>query len=225
MSIKLTARQQQILEIIKSEIANTGFPPTRAEIAKTLGFKSANAAEDHLRALQKKGIITIIPNTSRGIRLVESSIDSTNNSTPTTPTTIIASNDNNFILPVIGRVAAGEPVLAQENIEKEIQIDLNLFKEKPDYLLKVYGLSMINAGILDGDLLAVKKHSDAHNGQIVVARIDNEVTVKRFQKDKGQIQLLSENPDFQPIIVDPSIDFAIEGLAVGLIRNQNFNKL
>lgn len=221
MSIKLTARQQQILDIIKSEITNSGFPPTRAEIAKTLGFKSANAAEDHLRALQKKGIITITPNTSRGIRLVNTNNASGANAAHISTQT--PSNDNSFTMPVIGRVAAGNPVLAQENIENEIQLDLNLFKEKPDYLLRVSGLSMINVGILDGDLLAVKKHSDANNGQIVVARIDNEVTVKRFYKDKGQIQLLSENPEFDPIIIDPSVEFVIEGLAVGLIRSQSFN--
>ncbi|WP_269901820.1 transcriptional repressor LexA [Paenalcaligenes faecalis] len=204
--MKLTTRQQQIFDLIRTEIQRTGFPPTRAEIATTFGFKSVNAAEDHLKALARKGAIELIAGTSRGIRLL---ID-----TPTTPQPT---------LPIIGRVAAGSPILATEHIEREIGVEPTLFSQSPDYLLRVRGLSMRDIGILEGDLLAVKKTTEAHNGQIVVARIGDEVTVKRLQKDGKKISLLPENPDFEPIVIQPEDDFSLEGIAVGLIRDQRFN--
>lgn len=206
--MKLTARQQQIFNLIRSEIQRTGFPPTRAEIAQTFGFKSVNAAEDHLKALARKGAIELISGTSRGIRLL---IDPP------------ASPSSSSILPIIGRVAAGNPILAAEHIEREVGVEPALFSQAPDYLLRVRGLSMRDAGILDGDLLAVKKATDARNGQIVVARLGDEVTVKRLQRTANGLSLLPENPDYEPIIVRASDDFSLEGIAVGLIRDQNFN--
>ena len=203
MATLLTERQQQILDLIRQAVAHTGFPPTRAEIAQTLGFKSANAAEDHLRALAKKGVIELTAGASRGIKLTDAAR---------------MYGLGQLILPVVGRVAAGHPVLAIENIEREINVDPALFTQTPDYLLMVKGLSMRDAGILDGDLLAVKKATDARNGQIVVARIDDEVTVKRYHKKGSIIQLLPENPDFDPIIIASDQDFSIEGIAAGLIR-------
>jgi repressor LexA len=193
---ELTARQAEVLQLIADFLQATGFPPTRAEIAAQLGFRSANAAEDHLRALERKGYIEMLPGASRGIRLRES-----------------------LGLPVIGRVAAGNPILAEQHIQARYQLDPALFKPRADYLLKVRGMSMREAGILDGDLLAVHRTADARSGQIVVARLGNEVTVKRFKRLGNQVQLLPENPDFEPILVDPKRDFfAIEGLGVGIIR-------
>lgn len=212
MAIKLTERQQQVLDLIRNEIVRTGFPPTRAEIARTLGFKSANAAEDHLKALARKGAIELTAGASRGIRL---------NGEPAIPPQT-ASNVlpllAQVLLPIVGRVAAGSPILATEHVEREISVEPALFTQAPDYLLRVRGLSMRDAGILDGDLLAVKKTPDARNGQIVVARIGDEVTVKRFSKQGSRIELLPENPDFSPIIVTPEDEFSLEGIAVGLIR-------
>lgn len=224
MSLKLTDRQQQILDLIRQAIVNTGFPPTRAELAAVLGFKSANAAEDHLRALARKGVIELTAGASRGIRLTdlanESSESDVDSELPADRPRLKTLPGSGFLLlPLIGRVAAGHPILATENIEKEINVDLDMFAERPDYLLKVKGLSMRDAGILDGDLLAIKKVSDARNGQIVVARIDEEVTVKRLSKSGGRIELLPENPDFEPIQIQPGQDFSLEGIAVGLIRN------
>lgn len=204
--MKLTTRQQQVFDLIRDEIQRTGFPPTRAEIATIFGFKSVNAAEDHLKALARKGAIELVSGTSRGIRLL---MDSPPSSIPT--------------LPIIGRVAAGSPILATEHIEREIEIEPSLFAHKADYLLRVRGLSMRDAGILEGDLLAIKKTTEARNGQIVVARIGDEVTVKRLKRDGKQIALLPENPDFDPIIIQPQDDFTLEGIAVGLIRDQSFN--
>ena len=229
MSIKLTDRQQQILDLIREAVINTGFPPTRAEIAQTLGFKSANAAEDHLRALARKGVIELTAGASRGIRLTEAAADfygdtnidpervrshSPDHSTPTP-----LPGMGQILLPLVGRVAAGFPILATENIEKEMHIDANMFTQTPDYLLKVKGLSMRDIGILDGDLLAVKKTNVARNGQIVVARIDDEVTVKRLNQQGSHIELLPENADFDPIVVTADQEFSIEGIALGLIRN------
>lgn len=224
MSLKLTDRQQQILDLIRQAIINTGFPPTRAELATVLGFKSANAAEDHLRALARKGVIELTAGASRGIRLTELANESIEADVDTElpadrPRLKTLPGAGFLLLPLIGRVAAGHPILATENIEKEINVDLDMFEQRPDYLLKVKGLSMRDAGILDGDLLAIKKTSDARNGQIVVARIDEEVTVKRLSKSGGRIELLPENPDFQPIQIQPGQDFSLEGIAVGLIRN------
>ncbi len=224
MSLKLTDRQQQILDLIRQAIVNTGFPPTRAELAAVLGFKSANAAEDHLRALARKGVIELTAGASRGIRLTELANESIETDVGSEipgdrPRLKTLPGSGFFLLPLIGRVAAGHPILATENIEKEINVDLDMFAERPDYLLKVKGLSMRDAGILDGDLLAIKKVSDARNGQIVVARIDEEVTVKRLSKSGGRIELLPENPDFEPIQIQPGQDFSLEGIAVGLIRN------
>jgi len=232
MATQLTDRQQQILDLIRQALANTGFPPTRAEIAQTLGFKSANAAEDHLKALAKKGAIELTPGASRGIKLTdaaklyeaESEFDSSETNLSVAQhanRTVVLSPPagmGQLLVPVVGRVAAGHPILAAENIEREISVDPNLFTQKPDYLLKVKGLSMRDAGILDGDLLAVKRSSEARHGQIVVARIDDEVTVKRLSKKGGRIELLPENPDFEPIQIQAGQDFSLEGIAMGLIR-------
>lgn len=228
MSLKLTDRQQQILDLIRQAIINTGFPPTRAELASVLGFKSANAAEDHLRALARKGVIELTAGASRGIRLIDLANESIEADIDTElpadrPRLKTLPGAGFLLLPLIGRVAAGHPILATENIEKEINVDLDMFAERPDYLLKVKGLSMRDAGILDGDLLAIKKVSDARNGQIVVARIDEEVTVKRLSKSGGRIELLPENPDFDPIQIQPGQDFSLEGIAVGLIRNSTLH--
>jgi repressor LexA len=208
--IKLTPRQEQILNLIKEAIENTGFPPTRAEIANELGFKSANAAEEHLQALARKGAIEISPGTSRGIRLLGTAAEP---SIPMPPPTLM------MALPLVGRVAAGSPILATEHVEATYSVDPAMFSAKPDYLLKVRGESMRDAGIMDGDLLAVKKIDSAKNGQIVVARIGDDVTVKRYRKTGAVIELLPENPDFKIIRVNPEDGFALEGLAVGLMRS------
>ena len=219
---KLTERQQQILNLVRSQIERTGSPPTRAEIAATLGFKSANAAEEHLQALARKGAIELVGGTSRGIRLPASTLRAINRSRDdlqhqfSLPLAGIAQ----LMLPLIGRVAAGSPILAQEHIDQTYAVEASLFAKRPDYLLKVRGMSMRDAGILDGDLLAVQKTSEAKNGQIVVARLGDEVTVKRFKRTRHGIELAPENPDFQTIIVTSGEGgFEIEGLAVGLIRN------
>jgi repressor LexA len=193
----LTPRQQEILDVIHKCLEETGYPPTRAEIAKILGFRSPNAAEGHLRALARKGAIELVPGSSRGIRLKEPSG-----------------------LPVVGRVSAGHPILAVEHIETHVQFEPALFKPRADYLLRVRGMSMRDAGILDGDLLAVHRTQTARNGQIVVARLDEEVTVKRFEKKGRQVKLLPENPDFSPIKVNlAEQELFIEGIGVGIIRN------
>ena len=193
----LTPRQAQILKLIERYTERSGFPPTRSEICEAMGFKSPNAAEEHLRALARKGAIEMIPGASRGIRLKQEPG-----------------------VPVIGRVAAGSPILAAEHVEARYQLDSALFSPSADYLLKVRGASMRDAGILDGDLLAVHSTREARSGQIVVARLHDEVTVKRFKRQGSQVQLLPENPDFEPINVDLKTDlFAIEGLGVGIIRN------
>lgn len=194
---ELTPRQAEILELIRSHLEATGFPPTRAEIAKMLGFRSVNAAEEHVKALVKKGLIELMPNASRGIRLTHGGG-----------------------LPVVGKVAAGHPILAEQNIEARYQVGASLFRPRADYLLRVRGTSMVNAGILEGDFLAVHRTHEARAGQIVVARVNDEVTVKRFKKRGSQVQLLAENPDFQPIVLDLRRDaLTIEGLGVGVIRN------
>jgi repressor LexA len=193
----LTPRQAEILQLIRDAIEAVGYPPTRAEIARQLGFRSANAAEDHLRALARKGLISIEAGAARGIRLKE-----------------------NLGLPLIGRVAAGQPILAEAHVQGRYQVDATLFAPRADYLLKVRGMSMRDAGILDGDLLAVHKTAEARNGQIVVARLHDEVTVKRLSQRGDAIELLPENPEFSPIVVSSGDEaFAIEGIAVGLIRN------
>lgn len=193
----LTPRQQEILQLIRDRIEATGLPPTRAEIAQEFGFRSPNAAEEHLKVLARKGALELTPGASRGIRLT-----------------------NGGGLPVVGRVAAGNPILAQENIEAHYQIDSALFAPRADYFLKVHGMSMKDAGILDGDLLAVHRSSEARAGQVVVARLDDEVTVKRFRKQGHIVQLIPENPDFEPIVVDlRSRELVIEGIGVGVIRH------
>ena len=193
----LTPRQEEILNLIREWIETTGLPPTRAEIARHFGFNSPNAAEAHLKVLAKKGVLELLPGASRGIRL-----------------------PGGGGLPLVGRVAAGSPILAQENIERHYQLDAALFSPRADYLLKVSGMSMKDAGILDGDLLAVHRSAEAKAGQVVVARIGDEVTVKRFQKRGDSVQLLPENPDFDPIVVDlRRQELAIEGIAVGVIRS------
>ncbi len=218
--IKLTARQEQILQLIRDAIEHTGFPPTRAEIAAELGFRSPNAAEEHLQALARKGAIEISPGTSRGIRLLGMDAEKGASRHPSRQMSLPHPALMQLSLPLIGRVAAGSPILAQEHVEKTFQVDPALFSAKPDYLLKVRGMSMRDAGILDGDLLAVKKTDQARNGQIVVARLGDDVTVKRYKKSPGMIELLPENPDFETIRVDAgNEDFALEGLAVGLLRS------
>jgi repressor LexA len=213
MASKLTERQQQILELIRQAVASTGFPPTRAEIAQALGFRSPNAAEDHLKALARKGAIELTAGASRGIRLKEVRSEGVQSMLPLPALA-------QLVLPLIGRVAAGSPILAAEHVERDVGVDPGLFAQRPDYLLKVRGMSMRNVGILDGDLLAVKRATEARDGQIVVARIDEDVTVKRLQRHGGRISLLPENPDFEPIVVQPGQEFALEGIAVGLIRTQ-----
>jgi repressor LexA len=212
---KLTPRQQQILELIQSAIANTGSPPTRAEIANELGFKSANAAEEHLQALARKGAIELVSGTSRGIRLKGNNLRAMQDSMANTVNQTISG----FSLPLVGRVAAGSPILAQEHVDQTYYVESSLFQRKPDYLLRVRGMSMRDAGIMDGDLLAVQSTRDAKNGQIVVARLGDDVTVKRYRRTPDRIELLPENPDFKTIVVEPGEPFEIEGLAVGLIRN------
>lgn len=200
----LTNRQQQIFDLIKDTINDTGMPPTRAEIASFFGFKSANAAEEHLKALAKKGYIEMLPGTSRGIRLAEQFLEEEG-------------------LPLIGRVAAGEPILAQEHVEDHYKMDGSLFHPAADYLLRVDGESMKDIGILDGDILAVHQTTDVQNGQVIVARVENDVTVKRFKREGNVVYLQAENEDFSPIIVDLTCqEFNIEGLAVGVIRNGNW---
>ncbi len=198
---ELTPRQKQILEMIQEFIADTGMPPTRAEIARQLGFKSANAAEEHLRALQRKGVLELLPGASRGIQLKDSLRDQMG-------------------LPLVGRVAAGSPILAQEHIEAHYRLDPQLFNPKPHYLLRVHGMSMKNAGILDGDLVAVHRTPEVRSRQIIVARLDDEVTVKRYRQNGSMVSLLPENEDFEPIEVDLREQaLVIEGVVVGVIRD------
>jgi repressor LexA len=202
----LTARQRQILEWIRSHLETTGRPPTRAEIAAGLGFSTPSSAEDHLRALEKKGVLEIQAGASRGLRLKH---------VPGMPV--------QGLLPLVGRVAAGAPLLAAEHIETHYRVDPDLFSPRADYLLRVKGSSMRDAGILDGDLLAVHKTAEARSGQIIVARLvaagGDEVTVKRLERRGREVRLTAENPDFAPIVVDPRrTGFAIEGIAVGIVR-------
>jgi len=221
--LKLTARQEQILNLIRDAIENTGFPPTRAEIATELGFKSANAAEEHLQALARKGAIEIAAGTSRGIRLCGDfgggrGMGSARGGRADAQMALPHPALMQLSLPLVGRVAAGSPILAQEHVEANYSVDPALFAARPDYLLKVRGMSMRDAGIMDGDLLAVKKTEIARNGQIVVARLGDDVTVKRYRKSGSVIELLPENPDFKTIRVEDGEQFALEGLAVGLLR-------
>ena len=198
---QLTPRQREILELIQSFIDEFGMPPTRAEIARELGFRSANAAEEHLRALQKKGVLELVPGASRGIQLKDSLREQLG-------------------LPLIGRVAAGSPILAEEHIETHYRVDPALFDPKPHYLLRVEGMSMKNAGILDGDLVAVHRTPEVRSRQIVVARVDDEVTVKRYRQDGSVVWLLPENDEFEPIQVNLAEQaMVIEGVVVGVIRD------
>ncbi len=224
-SPKLTARQQQILDLVKSAISRTGAPPTRAEIANELGFRSANAAEEHLQALARKGVIELVGGTSRGIRLKSDTLRALNEARSASLNALVHgampwAQMSPLTLPLVGRVAAGNPILAEQHIEQSYTVEASMFERRPDYLLKVRGMSMQGAGILDGDLLAVQKTSEARNGQIVVARLGDEVTVKRFMRTQTGVELLPENPDFRPIVVaQGDLSFSLEGLAVGLIRN------
>ncbi|MCV2361155.1 transcriptional repressor LexA [Paucibacter sp. TC2R-5] len=240
VSPKLTARQQQILDLVRSAIESTGAPPTRAEIARELGFRSANAAEEHLQALARKGVIELVGGTSRGIRLKSDTLRALNEARDArdgrkapeseskqrsfgTQFSLPLASLAQLTLPLVGRVAAGQPILAQEHIEQSYTVEANMFARQPDFLLKVRGMSMKDIGIMDGDLLAVQKISEASNGQIVVARIGDEVTVKRFKRSRSGIELLPENPEFSPILIKSGDEsFSLEGLAVGLIRNQIF---
>ena len=222
-SPKLTPRQQQILDLVQSAIERTGAPPTRAEIAAELGFKSANAAEEHLQALARKGVIELVGGTSRGIRLKSDTLRSLNEARLSQygkqymlPLPSLAQ----LTLPLVGRVAAGSPILAQEHVDQTFLMEASMFPRRPDYLLKVRGMSMRDAGIMDGDLLAVQKAKEAKTGQIVVARLGDDVTVKRLRRTRHGIELIPENPDFQTILVAPDDEsFELEGIAVGLIRN------
>ncbi|HEY1611663.1 MAG TPA: transcriptional repressor LexA [Paraburkholderia sp.] len=214
---KLTARQQQVFDLIQRAIERTGFPPTRAEIAAELGFSSANSAEEHLRALARKGVLELAAGASRGIRLMPQGDDLPRQLSLQHPSILQLS------LPLIGRVAAGSPILAQEHIAQHYACDPALFSSKPDYLLKVRGLSMRDAGILDGDLLAVQKRAEAKDGQIIVARLGDDVTVKRLKRRPNGVELIAENPDYENIFVEAgTADFALEGIAVGLIRPTEF---
>jgi repressor LexA len=202
----LTARQREILEFIRGALSDSGAPPTREEIARAFGFRSLNAAEQHLQALQKKGLIELLAGTSRGIRLRDSA-------------RALGEAAREFGLPLIGKVAAGSPILAQENVLQRPAVDPATFKPRADYLLEVRGMSMRDAGILDGDWLAVHRQGQANNGQIVVARLGDDVTVKRLKVRGTRVELLAENPDYTPIIVDTRREpLIIEGIAVGVIR-------
>jgi len=247
---ELSRRQVEILELIQKHIERTGFPPTRAEIAAQIGFRSPNAAEEQLRAMMRKGVLEIVPGTSRGIRLIktgvlgmdrtgvlgmdrtgaleaESAHPGTGEATAS-PRPYRASEVEGswLMLPLVGRVAAGSPMLAQEHLEGHYRFDAQMFGQVPDYLLRVRGMSMREAGILEGDLLAVKRSQQARNGQIVVARIGDEVTVKRFEKTQDRITLWPAHPDYAPLVVSGAQEgfalegFALEGVALGLIRNQ-----
>lgn len=197
----LTPRQKQILQLIQKAVRDTGMPPTRAEIAKILKFRSVNAAEEHLRALERKGVVELLPGMSRGIRLKDSLREQIG-------------------LPLVGRVAAGQPILAEEHIEARYQIDPGIFKKQPHFLLRVHGMSMRDAGILDGDLVAVHRTPDVRTRQIIVARLDDEVTVKRYRQEGHRVWLMPENPDFEPIQVDlREQSLAIEGVVVGVVRD------
>ncbi|AQM18286.1 repressor LexA [Vibrio anguillarum] len=203
----LTPRQQQVFDLIRSKIDETGMPPTRAEIARELGFRSANAAEEHLKALARKQAIEIIPGASRGLRILLEA----------------ANEPEDLGLPLIGRVAAGEPILAQEHVEAHYQVDPNMFRPQADFLLRVQGESMKDIGIMDGDLLAVHKTQDVRNGQVVVARVEDDVTVKRLERKGSTVLLHAENEAFSPIEVDlKSQQLTIEGVAVGIIRNTDW---
>ena len=200
MRDKLTARQRQVLDLVRENITESGMPPTRAEIATALGFRSANAAEEHLRALARKGAIELVPGASRGIRLKAPSHEAAG-------------------LPLIGRVAAGRPILAEEHIQGRYQIDPALFRPRPHYLLQVHGMSMKNAGILDGDLVAVHRTPEVRSRQIVVARLDDEVTVKRYRQEGKIVWLMPENADFEPLRIDLAQQAVIiEGVVVGVVR-------
>ena len=197
---ELTPRQKQILLLIQKVIRENGMPPTRAEIARALKFKSVNAAEEHLRALERKGAIELVPGASRGIRLKDAMREQIG-------------------LPLVGRVAAGAPILAEEHIEARYQIDPELFEKYPHFLLRVHGMSMRDAGILDGDLVAVHRTPEIRNRQIVVVRLEDEVTVKRYRQEGQRVWLLPENPDFLPIEVDlKEQHMTIEGVVVGVVR-------
>lgn len=205
----LTPRQQQVFDLIRAKIEETGMPPTRAEIAKELGFRSANAAEEHLKALARKQVIEIVPGASRGLRILGTSSES--------------ANDEETGLPLIGQVAAGEPILAQEHVETHYQVDPSMFKPQADFLLRVHGESMKDIGIMDGDLLAVHKTQDVRDGQVVVARVEDDVTVKRLERKGSKVYLHAENEEFSPIEVDLTYQqLTIEGLAVGIIRNTDW---
>lgn len=197
---ELTVRQRQVLHVIQRSVAESGMPPTRAEIAQQLGFRSANAAEEHLRALQRKGCVQLLSGASRGIQLSEALREEQG-------------------IPLVGRVAAGQPMLAEEHIVDHVRVDPSLFRPQPHYLLKVVGMSMRNAGILDGDLVAVHRTPEVRNRQIIVARLENEVTVKRYRQEGSIAWLLPENPDFEPIRVDLKREpLLIEGVVVGVLR-------
>lgn len=210
----LTARQKEVLGVIIKHIDNSGLPPTRQEIAEELGFRSVNAAEDHIKALARKGVIEVTPGLSRGLRVMDEYLPHQASEQAAAP----------IGLPLVGRVAAGSPILAEEHIDSYYQVDNDLFRPQADFLLIVSGMSMKKVGIFDGDLLAVHKTQEVRDGQVVVARVENEVTVKRFKRiDNKKVHLLPENDDFDPIEVDLEFqEFAIEGLAVGVIRNGSF---
>jgi repressor LexA len=208
MTDDLTDRQRAVLGFIQTHAAEEGMPPTLQQIADAFGFAQACAAHKHVRRLEQAGYLSVLPNEARGIRLADGR--------GRRPRPRL--NDDRLSLPVLGRVAAGAPIGADAGVERHVMLDRALFSVKPDYLLRVKGDSMRDDGIFDGDLVAVKRSREARNGQVVVARIDGEITIKRFEQTKTRIRLLPRNPDYAPIVVPPGSDFAIEGLYCGLVR-------
>lgn len=208
MTDDLTDRQRAVLGFIQSHTAEEGMPPTLQQIADAFGFAQACAAHKHVRRLEQAGYLSVLPNEARGIRLADGRGRRAR----------LRLNDDRLSLPVLGRVAAGAPIGADAGVERHVMLDRALFSVKPDYLLRVKGNSMRDDGIFDGDLVAVKRSREARNGQVVVARIDGEITIKRFEQTKTRIRLLPRNPDYAPIVVPPHSDFAIEGLYCGLVR-------
>ena len=192
--INLTEQQFKIFDVIKGHVNDYGYPPTRAEIAKIMGFKSVNAAESHIKALVKKGVLLKVPDSSRGLKLVEEYSG----------------------IPIVGRVAAGSPISAVENIEK--YIPTNPISSPVDFFLRVKGDSMKDIGIIENDLVGVKKASTAENGSVVVARLEEEVTLKRFVQENGKIKLVAENKNYNDILIDQDSGFSLEGIAVGVVR-------
>ena len=219
----LTARQQAVYEFVRERIAEDGLPPTWTEIARAFGFRQTRAAQKHLQALEAKGYLTLLPGKARGIRLAGKAASGSRSPAPPGPPLQAEEGTRRRYpeplgLPVLGRVAAGAPIGADTGSERELLLDRALFSALPDYLLRVQGDSMRDEGILDGDLVAVRRSPEARDGQVVIARLDGELTIKRLQLRDGTLRLLPRNPDYPPIDVAPGQDFAIEGVYCGLLR-------